>query len=240
MIHMKSNKNNITNPVYESASQLWQKHLALFDEEVKKGNYLNGIFVDGGCGQERFVERYSDSFRHCIGMDVNIEKRHVSKGNVHFIKSNLEHIPLKSACTDVLLTNFVLEHLREPSKVFKEISRVLKTNGIFISWTPNANSPAGVIIRFLPYSMVESLKKGLNSGDSSYPTFYRANTPSTLDALLEDAGFKRIRIEMIDGIFYLSRFQLIRWFHKVFIKLTNHGKLYYFKDIIFTVYMKSE
>ncbi len=237
---MNSHKKNISNPVYESATQLWQKHLALFDEEVKKGKYPNGIFVDGGCGQERFVERYSDSFRLCIGMDVNIEKRDLSKENVHYIKSNLEHIPLKSACADVLLTNFVLEHLREPSKVFKEISRVMKTDGIFISWTPNANSPAGVIIRVLPYSIVKGLKKGLNSGDSSYPTYYRANTPSRLDALLKSAGFKRIRIEAIDGVFYLSRFPLIRWFHIMFIKLTNHGKLYYFKDIIFTVYMKSE
>jgi ubiquinone/menaquinone biosynthesis C-methylase UbiE len=237
---MKIPKETSTNPAYEPADELWQKHMALFDETVMKGKNSNGIFVDGGCGQERFVERYADYFRHCIGMDVNIEKRHVSKGNVHFIKSNLEHIPLKSACTDILLTNFVLEHLSEPRKVFKEISRVLKDDGLFISWTPNANSPAGVIIRLLPYSMVKSLKKGLASGDSSYPTYYRANTPSTLDSLLEDAGFRRIRIEMIDGVFYLSRFQLIRWFHRVFIKLTNHGKLYNFKDIIFTVYTKSE
>lgn len=172
-------------------------------------------------------------------MDTDIRQGNKTGGNIHFIEGDLENIPLKNDSVDVLLTNFVLEHIKSPETFFKEVNRVMKTNGIFIIWTPNANSISGIIIRLFPFSLTNKIKKVFLNG-GSHPTYYLSNSPTKLDSMLGNIGFEKVKMEMIDGVFYFSEVRIVRWFHSMIIKLTDCEAFSQFKDLIFAVYIKSQ
>jgi SAM-dependent methyltransferase len=196
------------------------------------------ILVDGGCGKERFLERYSNRFENCIGIDFNIDDTKNNGKNIHYIMGDLESIPLKTDSIDVFLNNFVIEHIEHPKKFFMEVYRIMKVNGILIIWTPNGNSISGLVIRLLPLSSTKNLKK-VFFGVPSHPTYYLSNSPLKLDRILRNCGFKKVKMDMIDSVFYFSESRVVRLLHSIFIKLTDFEGLNHFKDLIFAVYTKS-
>ncbi len=222
------------------SSKLWRKHVQMFDEVVNQYKNREGVFVDGGCGRERFLQRYSENFKYCLGFDIRLDRGQHNSDNVYYSYGDLEYIPLKDDSVDVFLTNFVLEHIKHPERFFDEVCRVIKPNGVFVSWTPNANSPAGTLLRILPVSMTRTLKRLLLKSPEYCPTFYRANSVSKLDRMMRKAGFLRTNLQLIDSVFYFPESRVVRWLHNVFIRLSNHGWLRYYKDILFTVYVKPE
>ncbi|UCE39432.1 MAG: class I SAM-dependent methyltransferase [Thermoplasmata archaeon] len=224
--------------MYRSASLVWEDHVLSFDEAVKENGHSFDIFMDGGCGREKFLERYSNQFRFCIGIDTDLRECNKSHNNIQYIKGDLEGIPLKDASVDVILTNFVLEHIRRPKRFFMEASRVMKKEGILIIWTPNAKSPAGLMIHLLPISFIKNFKKNF-IGHESYPTYYLSNSPLKLDAMLKESGLQKAKLEMKDGVFYFSEFKVVRLLHSVLIKLTDCDGFGQFKDLIFAVYLKA-
>lgn len=225
---------------HEMSSALWMKHLHMFDEIVKKHKNLEGVFVDGGCGREKFLQRYSEDFKYCLGFDIKLDGNQHNSDNICYSYGDLEYVPLKDGCVDVFLTNFVLEHIKNPERFFNEIGRVLMPNGVFVLWTPNANSPAGTLLKILPIPVTKTLKRLLLKSPEYCPTYYRANTVSNLDRMLRKAGFIRTNLQLIDSVFYVSKSRVVRWLHRLFVRLSNHGWLRYCKDIIFTVYVKSD
>lgn len=224
----------------ELSSALWKKHLMAFDEVVNRYGNPEGVFVDGGCDGERFLHRYADKFRYCIGFDIDLAGNLRNSDNIFYSYGDLENIPLRDNSVDVFLTNFVLEHIKHPERAFGEIGRVLKPNGVFISWTPNARSPSGTLLKILPVFVTRTLKRVLLKRSDCHPTYYRANTVSKLEKMMIKVGFRRINLQMIDGVFYLSGWRVVRWMHNTFARLSDHRKLRYFKDIIFFVYIKPE
>lgn len=224
--------------MYKSATQLWEEHITSFDGAVEEQMESHEILVDGGCGKERFLERYSNGFENCIGIDFNCKDQNNYGKNIHYIKGDLESIPLKSESVDVFLNNFVIEHIEHPKRFFMEVNRIMKTNGTLIIWTPNGNSISGLIIRLLPRSSTQNLKK-VFFGVPSHPTYYLSNSPLKLDNTLRECGFKKEKMNMIDSVFYFSESKVVRLLHSIFIRLTDFEDLNQFKDLIFAVYTKS-
>lgn len=225
--------------MYKSAKQLWKEHVSSFDRAINKEIDSYGIFVDGGCGNERFVERYSGLFKNCIGIDRDIVPRENNLKNTHLIKGDLELLPLRSESIDVFMINFVLEHIMNPENFFSEVRRVVKTKGILIIWTPNLNSVSGFLLRLLPWSFKRKLKRQFFR-TRFLPTYYQSNTPSKLDCILGNTGFDKVKMELKDGVFYFSELKVVRWFHSFFIRVTECDGLAQFKDLIFAVYLKSK
>ena len=200
-------------------SKIWQKHLDLFDEWIGKYKNPDGIFLDGGCGTGQFLYRYSNHFKLCVGIDIEIPNERANGENVEYIRENLEH-------------------LKNPSLVFKEIGRALKPGGMFLSWLPNAISPSGLVIRILPFSLKKFLKKiivGKKDLDV-FPTYYSANTCSKLDGMLQRENFRRIYLEMANGTGYLSKWKWGWYMHMLCVKICNsHEYFNRFKSHIFVV-----
>jgi SAM-dependent methyltransferase len=223
--------------MYKTAAQLWEEHVSSFDRAISEHSTCFELFVDGGCGNEEFVERYSGLFRNCIGIDRDIPPRKNGKENTHFIKGDLGSLPLKSESIDVFLTNFVLEHIKDPKAFFQEVGRVVKPHGLLIIWTPNSNSASGFLLRVLPDHLKKKLKNN-HYKTCFYPTYYQLNSPSALDTILNNTGFERVKMELKDSVIYFSNFRLVRWVHSFFIKATQGDGLNQFKDLIFAVYSK--
>jgi SAM-dependent methyltransferase len=102
-----------------------------------------------------------------------------------------EQIPYPDAHFDLVVADNVLEHLDDPDRVFAEIARVLKPGGAFVAKTPNAWHYMPTIARFTPLSFHRYIcrLRGRASVDT-FPTRYRANTPSAIAAVGARHGLK--------------------------------------------------
>lgn len=93
--------------------------------------------IDIGCGyQALLLQRLKHLSKQLVGIDIHTDPK--IKGIKFFnlkIDDNLRF--LKSESADLIVMNNLLEHLRKPEPVLKEVYRVLRKEGYFINVVPN-------------------------------------------------------------------------------------------------------
>lgn len=111
-----------------------------------------------------------------------------------------ENVPYPDGTFDLAFADNVLEHLADPTAVFGEIARVLKPNGQFLFKTPNAWHYMPVIAQMTPHRFHRRLNKMRGRDESdTFPTLYRANTPSTVAQHANAAGLMLEHYALIEG-----------------------------------------
>jgi SAM-dependent methyltransferase len=111
-----------------------------------------------------------------------------------------ERVPWSDEHFDLVFADNVLEHLDEPAAVLCEVRRVLKPGGRFVAKTPNLWHYMPTIARLSPTSFHRFVNRlrGRASADT-FPTRYRANTPSALARHARVAGLELERAERHEG-----------------------------------------
>ncbi len=111
-----------------------------------------------------------------------------------------DKIPYNDNQFDVVISNNVLEHLAEPDVVFREAWRVLKPGGLFLAKTPNKWYYVSIIASVTPHWFHQWVneRRGRERADT-FPTFYRANTPSAVRRLAKQTEFDVEQIQAIEG-----------------------------------------
>jgi ubiquinone/menaquinone biosynthesis C-methylase UbiE len=135
---------------------------------------------------------------------------------------------------------FVVEHLKDPTKAFKEFNRVLKPGGYFLLWTVNLLNYAMIISRTTP-TIIHNLyrKKLLDMEFNNNPTYYKANTIWKLDKVLRKEGFQQKRLILQGGAYFYLGFSRISYFIGLLLnKFTDFGFLKYFRLYILGLYKK--
>lgn len=104
-------------------------------EQIPSGNW----FIDIGGSYGRLIDIYYDKFKHPVIMDYSLEtliknKSHISEKypKVILIAANVYKLPFAESSLDSALMVRVLHHLNQQDTYFKELRRVLKSNGIYI------------------------------------------------------------------------------------------------------------
>lgn len=113
-------------------------------------------------------------------------------------KSNNFRIPIDDQTIDLVLADWVIEHLPDPFLAFSDIYRVLKKGGWFFARTGNLLHYSYSIARLLCKSSVSDkivtrLQPHREENDV-FVKFFRANTTSSLKGLCRKTGFSRIHI----------------------------------------------
>jgi SAM-dependent methyltransferase len=137
--------------------------------------------------------------REVIGVDPDprvVHNKNLDRGIVGLA----EKIPLEDASCDIVVCDNVLEHLPQPIKVFREVSRVLKPGGLFIAKTPNKYHYMPIIASMTPQAFHEwfNAKRGRKAEDT-FPTLYRANSAGAVTRLARESGLEVANIRRIEG-----------------------------------------
>jgi len=92
-------------------------------KEISRGKSV----VDIGCG----FGRNKSIVESVGGTWVGVEP---FEGGAHTVVGSAENLPFPDASFDVVIMEAVIEHVQDPYKAFQEVSRVLKSGGVFIGY----------------------------------------------------------------------------------------------------------
>lgn len=160
------------------------------------------VVVDVGCGRGSYLEDptvyrrnlqlLKGKCRRVIGIDVDPE----AAGNPGLDEFRLiegDRWPLDTASADLLVSDFVLEHVPDPPTFFAECSRVLRPGGYFCARTVNAWGYESIAARLIPerfHARVLRRVQPGRQGEDVFPKLYRCNRLRRLRALLGQHGLQ--------------------------------------------------
>lgn len=133
------------------------------------------IIVDAGAGEVPFSGIFAD--HHYVAVDF-------ARGDPSWDYSNLDvvgdlgNLPFQNDCVGTVINTQVLEHVKKPDFVLKEISRILK--------------PGGKLFLTVPQGWHEHQQ----------PHDFFRFTRFSLDNLLEEAGFSHWEVKPMGGYFH--------------------------------------
>jgi 2-polyprenyl-3-methyl-5-hydroxy-6-metoxy-1,4-benzoquinol methylase len=167
-------------------------HDKIIDDELKEISRKYKDYkklVDFGCGRGERTLDFVDFGREVVGLDYVDDRLVETKNKVKFHKVNFFVSGLPDNFTEMVLCFDVIEHMEEPGKLLKEISRVMKPKGVLILSTPNRN-------RLTNWPLLKlGLRKyplRLSKVRDDYPDYWHLTEYSEeqLKKLVEDNGFK--------------------------------------------------
>ncbi len=167
-----------------------------------------GVLLDYGAGrggqteQADGIKRHLLDFRNRAGRVIGVDVDSVVLENPFLHDAHLlgedGRIPLEDETADVVMADWVCEHLPSPVAAFHEIFRILKPGGWVGVRTPNKWHYSMVASRLIPDRHHERVlaraQKGREARDV-FPKFYRMNTPAACRRTLAEAGFSCVLIE---------------------------------------------
>lgn len=146
----------------------------------------NGLLLDIGCGDGKFLKLFSDYNWQTFGVETSDSASRITgfkvkekfeasdeKQKALVYNNSLENIKFPNSFFDVVTLWHVLEHVSYPVNFLKNVSRILKDDGILFISIPNGGSQAFKFFkskwfhfdvpRHLFFYNKDSIKKLLNS-----------------------------------------------------------------------------
>lgn len=165
--------------------------------------------LDLGCGRGGVVELIWRDVKLAAGLDPDSPSltEHRATG-MPVIRGVGETLPFTDESFDLIVCLWVLEHLKEPQKTLREVSRVLRRGGHFIFVTPNLRSPVMLLNRIgkalpaLQRRMVPKLYGRVEA--DTFPVQYRANTVRVIREQANAAGLQVAELHVVGDPTYLA------------------------------------
>ena len=124
------------------------------DHKLGKFNYIldvlnlhnhNGICLDLGCSNGIVAKNLTKRFRQIIGSDIDLialKEANLEKSDgLEFISGDAMALPFKDQSLDAIVCFQMYEHVPSSEKLFSEMDRVLKKEGMILFSGPNKTFP---------------------------------------------------------------------------------------------------
>lgn len=165
--------------------------------------------LDLGCGRGGMVELFWREVALAAGLDPDARSlaEHRAPG-LPVVGGRGENMPFAAESFDLVVCVWVLEHLRSPETVLREVRRVLRPGGHLVFLTPNLRNPLlafnrlGRALPQLQRRLVPRLYGRVEA--DTFPVLYRANTEGAIRVLAERAGLQVGLLRVIPDPTYLA------------------------------------
>jgi len=131
----------------------------LLREILKTVPYVKGRLLDIGCGEKPYLDIFSPHTVSYTGIDI---PQSLHKKDAVDIFANAHHLPFKKDTFDTVLCLEILEHVKQPLEVLKEIHRVLKPGCVLVLSAPQNywlhNDPED-LYRFSQQGLTETVQR---------------------------------------------------------------------------------
>ena len=153
--------------------------------KILKNYASKGKLLDIGCGRGFFLKVADENGWETYGVDISDYacKFIRDKLSLNVSSGDLEDIEFPEKCFDVITLWDALEHIRNPRKLLEKAKKLLKKKGILFIETPNINS--------IFYKLYRRYWLGFN------PFHLYYFSPQTLEKILQQVGFKIVKLETI-------------------------------------------
>lgn len=136
-------------------------------------HFVSGKLLDLGCGKVPLYEAYKNHISENVCIDW---QNTIHKNPFLDIETDINQpLPLDNEIFDTVILSDVLEHIRKPEELIAEVYRIMKPSGKFI-----LNVPFFYWLHEQPFD-------------------YFRYTKFALQSMLEDAGFKVLKLEPMGG-----------------------------------------
>lgn len=220
-------------PTYRTSGQIYEGLVAKrITAETK--------VLDAGCGRAGVIGLFKDKARLTVGLDVDLASLHDNVGLHQAVLGRLTELPFAAGSFDLVISSWVIEHLREPEVAFAEIARVLRRGGRFIFLTPNAWNYVVLANRLIPAWLQRRLVPRVygRQEKDAFPVVYRANTRHKLDTLLGRAGLKCEEFHYVGDPSYIAANDLLFKVGTFWERLTDISALRWLKVHLVASYVK--
>lgn len=172
-------------------------------------------WLDLGCGHHllspwRLEEEMALAAKPAllVGIDYDYLSLTKHKSIRHRLRGDISRLPFPDNTFDLITSNMVFEHLKNPHEQLQEIGRVLAPGGILIFHTPAKRGYGTLAARMIPDFVKEKLVYLLEERkeEDIFPTFYRINSAQEIRKLAAQAGLAVRKLRLICTSSYFTVF----------------------------------
>ena len=201
--------------------------------------------LDLGAGRGAWFEDDASSFRRSvrllrgkvaevIGCDVDpAVKLNQAVDTAHVIVPG-EPLPLADSSVDLVVSDYVFEHVENPQALGQELNRVLKSGGWVCARTPTKYNYVSVAARLVSNLRHASVLRWVQPGrkeEDVFPTVYKLNSKGDISSAFPPAIFEDFSyVYCFEPQYHFGRSMVYRLFsllHRL-MPATLHGNLYIF------------
>lgn len=165
--------------------------------------------VDLGAGRGTQLLRPADFMFHLlklqgkvkqvIGLDVDPAVAEHPYLDQHHVIDPAAPYPLPDESVDVVVADWVLEHVADPDLLAREVGRILKPGGWFCAHTPNRFGYVALAVNLVPNALHKAVLKRVSPErhvEDVFPTVYRLNTVRALRRRFDPAVWEHYSYTM--------------------------------------------
>lgn len=206
------------------------------------------VWLDVGCGHTLLPE-WRAAQEHellqrpetIVGLDPEFAALREHRGISLRACGDAERLPFVDGIFDLVTANMVVEHLPEPETQFLEIARVLKPGGQFLFHTPNAQGYPTVMARLVPDRLRGLAARMLETrpAEDRFSTYYRANTPASIEALSRKTGFVVEQMQLVRSTAVFWRFAPLAAIELVLLRVLASSRFAWLRPNLIAVLRKA-
>lgn len=194
---------------YRQTHPGWRPATEVFAELVRHNLRPQSRLLDVGCGRGGLVEQLGHPLWQTTGIDPDFTSlwEHRLEDFPRAVAVS-DCLPFVDSAFEVVTASWLLEHLADPIRTFRAISRVLAPAGSFVFITPNKRHPLTVANRMagrlgrLQGRLVDRLYG--RAMEDTFATFYRANTAADLNAICAASGLRLAAVSFVADPSYIA------------------------------------
>lgn len=225
---------------YRKLSPKWRDSLQIYKGFIEEITNAETYLLDVGCGHGDFLQSILKKTPNTYGLDPDADALSNNSLIKNKVLGEVENIPFKNNFFDLVLMEWVLEHLTDPRQAFREIYRVLKPGGKVVFITPNVWNYNVWIIRAIPHCFHAFLTRklyGRQDGDT-YPVQYKINSGGKIKKIMEATGFSKVVLVTNGDPSYISFNKPLFAFARFLEKILDYQVFRFAKVHLIGVYQK--